>query len=94
MPHTDNPAFENAAILRRAGIRQTVLRLAVLDLLRDMRRTMSVKEINEQLRLRISAHNLSVLYSELKALSLAGVLQAHARQGSRVLYSLRHLPGL
>jgi len=91
MQSTETPPFENARILRRAGIRQTLLRLAVLDLLLDAQRSMSVKEINEQLRLRISAHNLSVLYSELKALSLAGVLQAHAEKGSLVLYSLGRL---
>jgi Fur family ferric uptake transcriptional regulator len=73
--------FESA--LRRAGLRATRQRLAVLESLRGRTELVTAQELHHQLRARADAPGLATIYRTLAALADAGELDTFPRAGEQ-----------
>jgi Fur family ferric uptake transcriptional regulator len=78
-----------AGLLRQAGIRMTLARLAVLNVLHEQKEAMTVEEIFNQLQHHNTPLSLGTVYGTLKHLHDAGVIYAHMEQGRKLLYSMQ-----
>lgn len=79
-----------AGLLRQAGIRMTLARLAVLNVLHEQQEAMTVEEIFNQLQKHRTPLSLGTVYGTLKHLNDAGVIHSHMEQGRKLLYSMQH----
>ncbi len=75
--------------LQVAGLRVTVQRLAVLEVLRDGRLHLSVEQIIEATRARLQAISVQAVYDALAALCGAGLARRIEPAGSAALFEAR-----
>lgn len=78
-----------AGLLRQAGIRMILARLALLNVLHAQKEAMTVEEIFNYLQQHKTPLSLGTVYGTLKHLHDAGVIYAHMEQGRKLLYSVQ-----
>lgn len=75
--------------LRRAGLRVTAPRLAVLTALKDLTPHQNAETIAEAARARLGTLSTQAVYDNLRTLSEAGLVRRIEPAGSAALYELR-----
>lgn len=78
-----------ASLLRQAGIRITLARLAILNVLHAQQESMTVEEIFNLLQQHKTPLSLGTVYGTLKHLNDAGVIHSRMEQGRKLLYSVQ-----
>lgn len=82
-------AIDNASLLRSAGLKATVPRLRVLEVLQSKDCGVDVHQIYLELLESDRAANLSTVYAVLKQLTACGLVDVHWSATRKTLYALR-----